>query len=113
MNSPMAIPACVLPQLLLPSPRLPRRPAPSPARPRTICLANLARYAAQPSLRIVVVVNEKRRVPIVLGQRIPLLRILRSDQPRLVDVTPDKVSGGNRHALEYARADHWIIICPL
>src|SRR5207245_5488377 len=80
---------------------------------RTLLFANLARHAAQPCVRIVAVVNEKRKIAIVLGKRIALLRILHRNQPLFVEITSDKVSGGNRHSLVYSCADLFIIIDPL
>src|SRR4029077_17377277 len=73
---------------------------------RTFLLANLASDAAQAGVRILAVINEKWKIPIVLRQRIPFFRILIRDQPLLVEITSDEVPRGHRHSLEYARADH-------
>ena len=72
---------------------------------RALLLANLAGHTAQSGLRIVVV-NQNRKIAIVLRQRSPLLRILHCDQALLVEITSDKVSRSNRHSLEYASANH-------
>src|SRR5215469_17394248 len=43
---------------------------------RTFLLANFARHAAQPRMWIIAIVNEKRKIPIILRKRTALLRIL-------------------------------------
>src|SRR5206468_10084171 len=51
-------------------------------------------------------INEKREIAVVLGKRIAFLRVLHRDQPLFVEITPDEVSRRNRHAFEYACANH-------
>src|SRR5215475_5345504 len=72
----------------------------------TFLLANLARNAAQTGVRIVAVVNEKRKIPVILRKRISLLRILHGHKSLLVEITSDKVARGYRHSLEDACANH-------
>src|SRR6266404_793854 len=76
---------------------------------RTFLLANLARHAAQARVRILTVVRQERKVAIVLRKRIALFGILHRDQAFLVEITSGKVSRGNRHSLEYARANHFFV----
>src|SRR5438128_2219534 len=78
-----------------------------PQRP-AFFLTNLARHAPQPGLRIVVV-NQDRKVAVVLRQRNSLLRILHRDQAVLLEITSDEVTRRNRHPLEYARTNHLIV----
>src|SRR5207237_2094939 len=75
---------------------------------RAFFLTNLARHTAQSGLRIFVV-NQDRKIAVVLRQRNSLLRILHCDQPLLFEITSDEVTGRNRHSFEYARSNHLII----
>src|SRR5207248_7611424 len=59
------------------------------------------------------IINEKRKIPVVLWQRIPLFWILHRNQPLFVEITPDKVPRGNRHPFEYACADHSSCRCRM
>src|SRR5204863_4419825 len=68
--------------------------------------ANLARDAAQTGMRIVIVVNEKRKISIIFGKRNALLRILHRRQAFLLEITSDKVPRRHGHSLEYACANH-------
>src|SRR5881398_133703 len=54
-------------------------------------LTNLTRDTTQACVRIVAVINEKWKIPVILGKRISLLRVLHRDQAFLVEITPDKV----------------------
>src|SRR5262245_4306570 len=73
---------------------------------RTFLLANFARHAAQPSVWIVTVVNQKWEIPVIFRKRTALLRVLHRDQTFLLKITSDEVPGRNRHSLEYACANH-------
>src|ERR1043166_4700004 len=73
---------------------------------RTFLLANLARYAAQTGLRVVGVEHQERKVPVVLRQRVALLRILDGDQPILLEITPDEVSQSHGHSIQNAKTNH-------
>src|SRR5215469_2531584 len=59
---------------------------------RTFLLANFARHTAQPRMRIVTVVNQKREIPVILRKRTAFLGVLHRDQALLLEVTPDKVT---------------------
>ena len=73
---------------------------------RTFLLANFARHAAQPRVRIVTVVNQKWKIPIIFRKRTALLRVLHRDQTFLLKITSDKVTCRDGHSLEYACANH-------
>src|SRR5262249_9157971 len=73
---------------------------------RTFFLANFARHAAQPRVRIVTVVNQKWEIPIIFRKRTALLRILHRDQAFFLEVTSNKVPRRDGHAFEYSCADH-------
>src|SRR5207237_6118321 len=75
---------------------------------RAFFLTNLARHTAQSGLRIVVV-NQDRKIAVVLRQRNSLLRILHRYQPLLLEITSDEVTGRIRHSFEYARSHLFII----
>src|SRR5262249_10751440 len=64
----------------------------------TFLFTNLARHTAQTCVRISAVINEERKIPIVLWQRTPLFRVLHRNQPFLVEIAPDKVSRCNCHS---------------
>ena len=73
----------------------------------TFLLANLARHAPQAGMRIVAVINEKRKIAIILRQRRAfLLRTWDRYQPLLLEITSDKVPCRDRHSLEYARPNY-------
>src|SRR5205814_6498724 len=46
------------------------------------------------------------KVAVVLGQRAAFLRILDRDQTVFLEITSDEVSQSNRHATQYACANH-------
>src|SRR5262245_36384199 len=73
---------------------------------RTFLLANFARHAAQPRMRIVAVVNQERKIPIIFRKRTTLLRVLHCGQAFLLEITSDKVPCRDGHSLEYACANH-------
>src|SRR5262249_15286537 len=75
----------------------------------TFLFTNLAGDAAQTCVPIFAIKNEDRQIPVVLRQRHPHLRILHCYQTFVIEITPDKVSRGNCHSLEYARANHCIV----
>src|SRR5206468_3676920 len=72
---------------------------------RAFLLANFARHAAQPRMRIVVV-NENRKIPVIFRKWTALLRVLHRDQAFLLEITSDKVPCRDGHSLEYACANH-------
>src|SRR5205814_9874611 len=49
---------------------------------------------------------QKWEIALVLRQWTPLLRVLHRNQPLLLEITSDEVPCGDRHPLEYARANH-------
>ena len=73
---------------------------------RTFFLANLAGDAAQPRVRIVAVVNQERKIPIIFRKRNALFRILHRGQPLLLEITSGKIPDRYRHSLQNSRADH-------
>src|SRR5205823_10628330 len=73
---------------------------------RALLLTYFARHTAQAGFWIIGVVNEERKVPVILGKRNALLRILHGDQPVLLEITSGEVPRRDRHSLEYACADH-------
>ena len=73
---------------------------------RTFLLANFARHAAHPRVRIVPIENEKRKIPVIFRKRTALLRILHRSQTFLLEITSDKVPRRDGHSLEYACANH-------
>src|SRR6516162_5718039 len=73
---------------------------------RTFLLANFARHAAQPRVRIVAVVNQERKITVIFRKRTALLRVLHRDQTFLLKITSDKVTCRDGHSLEYACANH-------
>src|SRR4029077_19792045 len=73
---------------------------------RTFLLANFARHAAQARVGIVVVVNQERKISIILRKRTALLRVLHGNQALLLEITSDKVPCRDGHSLEYPCANH-------
>src|SRR5262245_15972121 len=73
---------------------------------RTFLLANLARHAAQACVRIVAVINQKRKIPIIFWKRTAFLRVLHCSQAFLIEITSNEVPSRNGHSLEYACANH-------
>src|SRR6516162_365834 len=73
---------------------------------RTFLLANFARHAAQPRVRIVAVVNQERKIPVIFRKGTALLRVLHGNQPFLLKITSDKVPRRDGHSLEYSCANH-------
>src|SRR4030095_183294 len=73
---------------------------------RTFFLANFARHAAQPCVRIVPIENQERKIPVIFGERTALLRVLHRNQALLLEITSDKVTCRDGHSLEYACANH-------
>src|SRR5206468_3291442 len=73
---------------------------------RAFLLANLAGHTAQTGVRIIAVVRQKRKVPVVFRQRNALLRILHRDQALLDEITSNEVPRRHRHSLEYSCANH-------
>src|SRR5215831_2798956 len=73
---------------------------------RTFLLANFARHAAQARVRIVAVINQKRKVSIIFRKRTTLLRVLHRNQALLLEITSNKVPRRDGHSLEYSCANH-------
>src|ERR1022692_1051610 len=73
---------------------------------RAFLPANLAGHATQSCFRIIGVVNQERKVAVVLGKRAALLGILHGDEPIFFEITSDEVTRRHRHALQYSGADH-------
>src|SRR5437763_4706941 len=73
---------------------------------RTFFLANLASYATQTRVRIVIVVNQERKISVIFRQWTALLRVLHRGQAFLLEITSDKVPRRDGHSLEYACANH-------
>jgi|SRR6516162_9864269 len=75
---------------------------------RTFLLANLARHAAQPRVRIVAIVNQEWKVPIIFRKWTAFLRVLHRGQAFLLEITSRKIPKRYPHSLQNSRADHWI-----
>src|SRR6516225_9804923 len=73
---------------------------------RTFLLADLARYAAQPRMRILAVINQERKISVIFRKRTMLFRVLHRNQALLLEITSDKVPCCDSHSLEYACANH-------
>src|SRR5215468_7924887 len=73
---------------------------------RTFLFADLACDTAQSRVRVVAVVNQKWKIPVILRKRNPFLRVLHCNQALLVEITSDKVPRRDGHSLEYACANH-------
>src|SRR5215813_2433164 len=73
---------------------------------RTFFLANFTCHAAQPRVRIVSVINKKRKIPVIFRQWSQHFRILHRNQAFLLEITSDKVPRRDGHSLEYACANH-------
>ncbi len=58
---------------------------------RALLFADLARHAAQPRVRVLPVVQQKRKHPRCFRQRQPLLRILHRRQPILLHIAAEEV----------------------
>ena len=69
-------------------------------------LADLTGHAAQTRVGIVPIVNQKRKVPVILRERISLFRILNRDQSLLVKIAARKIPQRDRHSLQNSHADH-------
>ena len=60
-------------------------------------------------MRVITVVDQKREIAIVLGQRLAFFRILHRDQTILLEIATDEVPQRYRHSVEYAQADHVLL----
>src|SRR6185503_12282866 len=73
---------------------------------RAFLLANFARHAAQPRVRIVPIENENRKIPVIFGKRTALFGVLHRSQALLLEITSDEVPCRDGHSLEYTCANH-------
>src|SRR4029077_19577034 len=73
---------------------------------RAFLLANLAGDTAQAGFGVFAIVNEERKIAVVLRQWVALFRILHRDQAILFEVTADEVPRSDSHPLENSDTNH-------
>src|SRR5205814_9685852 len=75
---------------------------------RAFFFADFAGHTSQSSVRVIAVINQERKITIVLGQGLAFFRILHCDQTILLEITSDEVPQRHRHTVEYAKSDHLV-----